>query len=118
MMKIGESLALAALMIGVSLGLGAAQNAGLISNDVVIRAVMVMTMLVFAYYANLVPKAISSDAHQRAARRFAGWALTSSGLASAGLWIFAPIDVAVAASIALVGAAVVVVLSRGGTATS
>jgi len=117
MKNVGESLVLAALMIGVSLALGAAQNGGLISNEVVIRAVMVMTMLVFAYYANLVPKAISPDAHQRAARRFAGWALTCSGLVSAGLWIFAPIDVAVVASIALVGTAVAIVLVRG-TATS
>jgi len=117
MIKVGESLVLAALIIAVSLGLGAAQNAGLVSNDVVIRAVMVMTMLIFAYYSNLVPKAISPDEHQRSARRFAGWVLTSSGIVSAGLWIFAPIDIATPASIALVGAAVVIVLSRG-TATS
>jgi hypothetical protein len=113
MIKIGESLVLAALIIAVSLGLGAAQNAGLVSGDVVIRAVMVMTMLIFAYYGNLVPKAISPDAQERSARRFAGWALTSSGIVSAGLWIFAPIDVAIPASIALAGTAVVVVLLRG-----
>jgi hypothetical protein len=117
MTKTGESLALAALLIGVSLALGAAQREGLISNDVVIRAVMVMTMLIFAYYSNLVPKAVSPDAHQRSARRFAGWALTLSGLVSAGLWIFAPIDIAVVASIALVGTAVAIVVARG-TATS
>lgn len=113
MIKIGESLVLAALIIAVSLGLGAAQKAGLVSGDVATRAVMVMTMLIFAYYGNLVPKAIARTKHARVARRFAGWALTSSGLVSAGLWIFAPIDVAVVASIALVGTAVVVVLSRG-----
>lgn len=116
-MKIGESLALAALIIAISLGIGAAQNAGLVSGDMATRAVMVITMLIFAYYGNLVPKAIEPNEQARAARRFAGWALTSTGIVSAGLWIFAPIDTAIPASIALVGTAVVVVLARG-TATS
>lgn len=110
MKTIGESLALAALMIATSLGVVVAQKTGVLSVDMGTRVGMVIYTLIVAYYGNLIPKAIVRSDRARAARRFAGWAFASTGFVSAALWILAPIDVATAASIALIGTAVVAVL--------
>jgi CBS domain containing-hemolysin-like protein len=122
MKTIGESLALAALIIATSLGIIVAQKTGVLSVDTGTRVGMLINTLVVAYFGNLIPKAIVPNERARAARRFAGWALASTGLVSAGLWIFAPIDVATPATIALIGTAVVVVfgycLFSRGAATS
>jgi hypothetical protein len=122
MRTIGENLALAALLIATSLGIVVAQKTGLVSVDIGTRAGMVINMLIVAYYGNLVLKAIVRSERARAARRFAGWALAPAGLVSAGLWIFAPIDVATPLSIGLVATALGAVFgyclfSRGAAAS-
>ncbi len=122
MKTIGESLALAALIVATSIGIIVAQKTGVVSVDMGTRVGMLLNTLVVAYFGNLIPKAIVHSERARAARRFAGWAFASTGLVSAVLWIFAPIDVATPVSIALIGTAVVAVfgycLFSRGAATS
>ena len=115
--RVGPAIALALLMIAVAAGLGYAEDAGIVGHDVSVRGVQIMIGLVVAAYANLIPKQIGDfilspevATRVQSARRIGGWALTLAGLAQAGLWAFAPVSLALPASIAAIVTAMIVLL--------
>lgn len=80
----------------VLLALGAtfARNLGYVDADTVTRLVLGATGLMVAWFGNRMPKTIAPSARARQAQRVGGWSMALSGLVYAGLWAFAPLDVA------------------------
>ena len=118
-MKVLPSLAIALLVICVSLALSGAADAALISDETKTRGVMVAIGLMVAVYGNLIPKQLPRtiasprmEAVAQALRRTAGWSMTLGGLAFAAFWIFAPVDVAEIGSVVALGAASLFVAAR------
>jgi hypothetical protein len=115
------AIVLAVLFLGTAGGLAYAQSLDLIEPDIVKRTMQVISGLMLAAYANLMPKHVgkwpaSPLAVKRAqsALRVGGWSLTLAGLAYAGLWAFAPIDFANIASVVVVATATLVTMSYAG----
>lgn len=115
--RLGFALGLAAVFLAVAAGLRFAAAEALIADDLAQRAVQVIIGLGLAAYANVMPKQLggprkSAEAETRAqgALRVAGWSMTLAGLAQAGLWAFAPLPLANAASMALVAGATLLTL--------
>ena len=77
---------------------------GHIDADTVNRLVMGATGLMVAAFGNRMPKKFVPNESARRATRVAGWSMVVSGLIYAGLWAFAPPQVAV-----VVGSAAVIV---------
>lgn len=71
-----------------------ARRQGLIDGDTVTRLVMGATGLMLAAFGNRMPKAWAPRESARQVTRVGGWSLALSGLVYAGLWAFAPFDVA------------------------
>ncbi len=88
------SLVWAGGMIVLALGATYARQQGFIDADTVTRIVMTATGLMVAWFGNRAPKTFVPDARGRQATRVAGWSLAISGLIYAGLWVFAPMDLA------------------------
>lgn len=82
----------------VLLALGAtyARKLGYIDGETVTRLVMGAIGLMVAWFGNRMPKRFVPEAWARRATRVGGWSLALSGLVYAGLWAFAPVQVAVA----------------------
>lgn len=84
---------------------------GVIDEDTTTRVLMVTIGLLIAWQSNATPKeAPTASARRRAINRLTGWAFFMSGLAYAGIWIFAPIGPATVWSMVpllLAGAAVI-----------
>ena len=80
----------------VLLALGAtyARKLGYIEGETVTRLVLGATGLMVAWFGNRMPKTIAPGARARQAQRVGGWSMALSGLVYAGLWAFAPFDVA------------------------
>jgi hypothetical protein len=80
----------------VLLALGAtfARNLGYIDGETVTRLVLGATGLMVAWFGNRMPKTIAPSARARQAQRVGGWSMALSGLVYAGLWAFAPTEVA------------------------
>lgn len=119
--RISLSIALALLMLGTSAGLKYMEHLGLLEPETVRRLVQVMIGLMLAGYANVMPKnpgAWSASpvvvARAQSALRVGGWSLTLAGLLHAGLWAFAPTDVANTASVVVVATAMVVTIGFAG----
>ena len=72
-----------------------ARSQGYIDSDMVNRIVIGAVGLMVAWQGNRIPKAIARTAAAGRAQRVAGWSMAISGLIYAGLWIFAPTEVAV-----------------------
>lgn len=112
------SLELAAAMIGVALLLALARKQGLIEGERVVRAINVVIGLALAAFGNAMPKMLygpppSSIHHAtlaQAAVRVGGWTMTLAFLAWAALWVFAPHDLAIIGSLAVVGASAAIML--------
>lgn len=81
-------------IVGLALGATWARNFGFIDGDTVTRLVLGATGLMVAWFGNRIPKTIAPSARARQAQRVAGWSMALSGLVYAGLWAFAPMDVA------------------------
>lgn len=88
------SLAWAAGLIGLALAASFARQQGYIEGDMVNRIVMGATGLMIAWFGNRLPKALAPSACARQIARVTGWSLALSGLVYAGLWAFAPFQVA------------------------
>lgn len=73
-----------------------ARKLGYIDSDTVTRLVMGATGLMIAWFGNRMPKRIVPNAWARQATRLGGWSMVLSGLVYAGLWAFAPFQIAVA----------------------
>ena len=91
---IAGSLAWAGGIIGLALASNFAQQQGYIEGDLPGRIVLGATGLMIAWYGNRLPKTLTPSASARQVNRVAGWSLALSGLVYAGLWAFAPFDVA------------------------
>jgi hypothetical protein len=89
------SLAWGVGIVVLALAATFARREGYIDGDVVNRIVMGATGLMVAWFGNRMPKAVVPGAWGRQANRIGGWSMALSGLVYAGLWAFAPTDVAV-----------------------
>ncbi len=89
------SLAWGIGIVGLALGATFARDQGLVDGDMVTRIVMGATGLMVAWFGNRMPKAVVPSAWGRQANRVGGWSMALSGLVYAGLWAFAPTDVAI-----------------------
>jgi len=92
--EIAGSLAWAGGLIALALAASFARQQGYIDGDMVNRIVMGATGLMIAWFGNRMPKAIAPSASARQVARVGGWSLALSGLVYAGLWAFAPFEVA------------------------
>lgn len=79
--------------------------------------VLIGSLVIF--YANAVPKALTSlrtmrcdPAKEQAVRRFSGWALVLGGLAYVLVWLLAPLDIASPLATGLLGLSVLTVIVR------
>jgi hypothetical protein len=106
------SLVIAGVQVVCSLLLAFAYKGGLIGGETMLRGVLVMIGLVLAAVGNRIPKITDGPPPhtlplavlRQKTMRAAGWAMMLGGLMFAGLWAFAPLDVAqVGAMIALGG---------------
>ena len=120
--EIAGSLAVAGALIGVALCATFARQQGYIDTDTVNRIVMGGTGLLVAWFGTRMPKTFAPTAHARRVARVGGWSMALSGLVYAGLWAFAPFDVALIGGCAaiILGMAVTIgyCLSMRGKATA
>jgi len=81
-------------IVVVALAGSLARKLGYMDGETVTRVVIGLNGLMIAWMGNRLPKAFVPSACASKARRVAGWSLVLSGLAYAGLFVFAPIPVA------------------------
>jgi len=105
-----KSLMVAGGLIAVALAATSARSMGLIDGDAVTRLVMAATGLMLVWYGNRMPKTIVPAAKARQVQRVGGWSMVLSGLIYAGLWAFAPLDIAFTAGCAVVVAGLVLTI--------
>ncbi len=82
-------------IVVLALAASLARKLGYIDTDTVNRLVMGAIGLMVAWFGNRMPKRFVPVAWARKASRVGGWSMALSGLVYAGLWAFAPADVAV-----------------------
>jgi len=100
---ITSSLALAGLLIAVSIGLAYLRRLGVVGAETPARVAMVLTGVLLAVYGNVIPKSVSrSSAKGESLERVTGWATVLAGIAYAAIWAFAPIEIAAVASMGAV----------------
>ena len=97
-------------IVVLALGATYARKLGYIEAETVTRLVLGATGLMVAWFGNRMPKTFVPSTRARQAQRVGGWSMALSGLAYAGLWAFAPFDVALigGCSAILVGIAVTI----------
>ena len=103
-------IAWAAGLIGLALVATVLRREGYIDSDMVNRLVMGATGLMLVWSGNRIPKTFTPGAGARRAQRVAAWSLVLSGLVYAGLWAFAPFDVALVGGCAAIIAGMAVTL--------
>jgi hypothetical protein len=110
--KLATALGLAVLFLAAAAGLRYAEGIGMVGPDGARRWIQVLTGLILAAYANVMPKQIGrprgsahAESRAQATLRFGGWSLTLAGLAYSALWAFAPLDFADLASVVVVASA-------------
>lgn len=105
-----KSLAWGGGIVALALLATFARSQGLIDSEMVNRIVMGSIGLMVVWFGNRMPKTFAPSARARDAQRVGGWSMVLSGLVYAGLWAFAPHDVAVIGGSAavLIGIAVTV----------
>ena len=81
-------------IVVLALGATYARKLGYIEAETVTRLVLGATGLMVAWFGNRMPKTFVPSARARQAQRVGGWSMALSGLVYAGLWAFAPFDVA------------------------
>jgi len=89
------SLAWGGGIIALALGATFFRQLGYIDGDTVTRLVIGVNGLWMAWYGNRIPKTVVPSVRAGQAQRVAAWSLVLSGLVYAGLWAFAPIQVAI-----------------------
>ena len=97
-------------IVVLALGATYARKLGYIEAETVTRLVLGATGLLVAWFGKRMPKTFVPSTRARQAQRVGGWSMALSGLAYAGLWAFAPFDVALigGCSAILVGIAVTI----------
>lgn len=109
--EIRVALAWAGGLILLAIGASFARGQGYIDQDTMLRLVIGANGLMIAYFGNRAPKAIAPSAFARQITRVSGWSSVLSGLIYAGLWAFAPIQVAITVGSGVVLAGLVVTVS-------
>ena len=106
--EITGSLAWAAGILALALTATAAHRLGFVDRDTVIRLIIGINGLMIAWFGNRIPKRFAPTANAKQAQRVAGLSQVLSGLIYAGLWAFAPMDLAIwgGTSAVIVGLAV------------
>jgi hypothetical protein len=99
--------------VALALGATLARRLGYIDGDTVTRLVIGMNGLMIAYYGNRMPKAVVPSACARQVKRVGGWAMVLSGLVYTGLFMFAPVLVALRLGSLAVVAGIAVTLGYG-----
>lgn len=89
-----QDLASGVAILVLALGASFARSRGWIDNDTTTRIVLAAIGLQIAWYGNRMPKRFVPSAAARQVQRVGGWSLALSGLVYAGLWTFAPMNVA------------------------
>ena len=84
----------AGALLALALGAAYARRLGYVDGDAVNRLVMGGTGLMLAWYGNRMPKAFAPTEAARRVARVGGWSMALSGLVYAGLWAFAPFQIA------------------------
>lgn len=101
--RMTSSLALAGLLIPVSIGLAYLRRLGVVSTETPARGAMVLTGILLAVYGNVIPKSVSRlSAKGESLERVTGWATVLAGITYAAIWAFAPIEIAAVASMGAV----------------
>jgi len=96
--------------IALALGATAARKLGYIDAETVTRLVIGSNGLMIAWYGNRMPKALAPSACARQIARVAGWSMFLSGIVYTGLWVFAPVQVAIAVGCGVVATGMAVTL--------
>lgn len=107
--KVTEGLILATGLIAISLGLAWAGKVGMVGADLPTRMTMAISGLFIAYYGNSIPKVLLRSEKAIMARRLIGWAFVLSGLGTAALWLFLPVNLASGPTFLLVGGTLLLV---------
>ena len=102
------SLAWGGGILFLALGATAAHKLGYMDRDTVTRLVIGINGLMIAWFGNRIPKRFAPSARARQAQVVAGTSQVLSGLIYAGLWAFAPMDVAIWGGMAAVIAGIAV----------
>lgn len=110
---IKAGLAWAAAILAVAFAAILARQAGYIDADAARRSATVMIGLMVAWMGNRMPKAFVPSACARQFRLVGGWSMLLSGLVYAGLWAFAPTQVAFTWGCAAIIAGVAVTIGYG-----
>lgn len=111
--EVRTSLAWAAGIVVLALGARAAFGHGYIEHDTMLRLVIGANGLMIAYFGNRAPKTVAPSACAGQLARFAGWSMVLSGLVYAGLWAFAPIQLAITLGTGAVAAGIIATLAYG-----
>jgi len=88
------SLAWGGGIIALALAATWGRQQGYIDGDTTTRIVLAAIGLMIAWFGNQMPKRFVPSHRARQAARVGGWSMALSGLVYAGLWAFAPFDVA------------------------
>ena len=107
------ALAQAGGVIGVTLAAVLAKTLGYIDGDTVTRVAVGISGLLIASYGNRMPKAVVPDACARQVSRVGGWIFMLNGLLYAGLWAFAPIEVAAVVGCGALAAGLALMIGYG-----
>lgn len=105
----------ALVQVGVTFAIAAVatvlHKTGYIDQDTTTRTLMITIGLLTAWQSNATPKeAPTASPRKRAINRLTGWAFFLSGLAYAGIWLFAPIGpAAIWSMIPILGAGLAVI---------
>ncbi|HEY0955015.1 MAG TPA: hypothetical protein VGE36_09680 [Roseateles sp.] len=106
--EVVSSLAWGIGIVVLALAASFARKLGYMDSDTVTRLVIAATGLMIAAFGNRMPKAFVPSQRARQVQRVGGWSLMLSGLVYAGLWAFAPMQVAVVGGTAVIAAGMVV----------
>jgi hypothetical protein len=114
---IAIAVAAAAFLLAAAASLRYAESVDMLAAGGAKRSIQVLIGLGLAAYANFMPKQLGrarrsrhAESRAQALLRFGGWSLTLGGLAYAGLWAFAPLQMAGIASMTVVAAALIATL--------
>lgn len=109
-LKVGVPIALLTLAICGAVFI--ARRLGWGDGDAGVRLAMAISGLTVVYFGNRIPKeAPTRSPRAQVVRRFAGRAMVLAGLLNAGIWVFAPMDVAALASMVPLILAVVAIIA-------
>jgi hypothetical protein len=108
--EIAGSLAWAGGILALALAATAAHRLGLMDRDTVTRLLIGINGLMIAWFGNRIPKRFAPTASAKQAQRVAGWSQVLSGLVYAGLWAFAPMNVAIWGGMSAIIAGIAVTL--------